>query len=164
MFWLALLIAGIGALGIRRIQNGMNAVVIRFGRPASRIIGPGITIVWPFIDRIRSVPVDPLSVSLTPQSAITKDEIPIQLQASLDARVADIQLAATVRDWRILIISNLQALMKDRLEELDFDRLDELFPNWIEGIRSELRERSAEIGVQITGLRISNLSPRTKPA
>ena len=61
-------------------------------------------------------------------------------------------------------MSQLQELMKEQLEELDFDRLDEVFPEWIRSIRSQLDSKADAIGVEITGLHISNLSPRTKPS
>ena len=113
------------------------------------------------LDRIS---VEPFSVSLPPQSAITKDEIPIQLQASLDAIVRKPVLASGVRDWRIYMMSQLQDLMKEQLEELDFDRLDEVFPDWVRSIRSQLSSKGNDIGVEVTNLQISNLSPRTRPA
>ena len=106
---------------------------------------------------------EPFSVSLPPQSAITSDEIPLQLQASLDARVSNPQAACEVKDWRITVMSVLQNLMKDRLEELDFDRLQTEFPQWVSGVRSDLDKRAAAFGVEITALQISNMSPRTRP-
>ncbi len=119
----------------------------------------------PVVDQVECVPVEPYSVSLPPQSAITKDEIPIQLQASLDAIVRNPELAlAQVRDWRIYLMPQLQELMKEQLEELDFDRLDEVFPKWVGSIRSQLNAKGNEIGVEVTDLQISNLSPRTKPS
>ena len=164
MVWIALLFLLILLLlGIARIPQGERAVVIRLGRPLSRVLGPGTVFVFPLLDRLHRVPVEPFSVSLPPQSAITKDEIPIQLQASLDAKVVNPHLAVgKVRDWRIYLMSQLQDLMKIQLEELDFDRLDEVFPEWVQSIRHQLSEKGREIGVDITGLQISNLSPRQK--
>ena len=164
MTWL-LVIAIFALLGVRRIRNGSNAVVMRFGERTSRVLRPGFAWVWPFVDRLYNVSMEPLSVSLPPQSAITKDEIPIQLQASMEAKVLDPKLAAvTGKDWRVYVMSQLQDLMKERLEELEFDRLDEVFPQWVDSIRGQLDEKAGAIGVAITALQISNLSPRSRPA
>lgn len=150
------------ARGFRTVPETERGVVIRSGRRI-RSCGPGMTFIAPF-DKFERVSIEPFSVSVPPQSAITKDEIPIQLVASLDAVVKDPERAVlSVRDWRIFVMSQLQELMKDRLEDLDFDNLEVIFPAWVNQIRSQLSEKANAIGVEITGLQISNLSPRTKP-
>lgn len=150
---------------IRSIPADERGVVYRLGRKQNSLIGPGTVLIIPFLDHMERVSIEPFSVSLPPQSAITKDEIPIQLQASLDAVVKNADLALIkVRDWRIYLMSQLQELMKDQLEELDFDRLDEVFVQWVQSIRSQLNAKANDIGVEITNLQISNLSPRTKPS
>jgi len=118
----------------------------------------------PFVESLRRISIEPLSLSLPIQSAITSDEIPIQLQASLDAEVREPELVFSgARDWRIQLVSELQMLMKEKLEELDFDNLESTFPTWVESIRDELKQYAGKLGVEITGLSISNLSPRTRP-
>jgi regulator of protease activity HflC (stomatin/prohibitin superfamily) len=149
---------------IRKIPENERGVVYRLGHRRNSAVGPGTILLIPFLDRMQRVSVEAFSVSLPPQSAITKDEIPIQLQASLDAVVKNPVHATEVRDWRIFLMSQLQELMKEQLEDLDFDRLDEVFPEWVKSIRSQLSSRANSIGVEITGLQISNLSPRTKPS
>jgi regulator of protease activity HflC (stomatin/prohibitin superfamily) len=158
------LIVIVGAASIRSIPADERGVVYRLGRKQNSVIGPGTVMIIPFLDHVERVSIQPFSVSLPPQSAITKDEIPIQLQASLDAIVKNADLALVkVRDWRIHLMSQLQEMMKEQLEELDFDRLDEVFPQWVQSIGSQLNFKANEIGVEITDLQISNLSPRTKP-
>jgi regulator of protease activity HflC (stomatin/prohibitin superfamily) len=166
MVWLiALTVLILVAFSIRKIAAGENGVVIRLGRVTNRVLRPGFVFIVPFIDRLVRVPAEPFLISLPPQSAITKDEIPIQLQASLRAEMRDAKQAALEdRDWRIRITSRLQDLMKDGLEELDFDRLDESFPDWIRSIREKLEENAKTFGVNVIDLQISNLSPRTKPS
>ena len=155
----------IAATSIRSIPANERGVIYRLGRKQNSVVGPGKVLIIPFVDHLERVSIEPFSVSMPPQSAITKDEIPIQLQASLDAVVRNPDLALVkVRDWRIHLMSQLQELMKDQLEELDFDRLDEVFSQWVQSIRSQLNAKANEIGVEITNLQISNLSPRTKPS
>src|SRR5262245_45418399 len=162
---IAILLFIVAAASVRSIPNNERGVIYRLGRKQNSVIGPGKVMILPFVDRLERVSIEPFSVSMPPQSAITKDEIPIQLQASLDAVVRNPDLALVkVRDWRIYLMSQLQELMKEQLEELDFDRLDEVFPKWVQSIRSQLNTKANEIGVEITNLQISNLSPRTKPS
>lgn len=155
----------IAATSIRSVPANERGVIYRLGRKRNSVVGPGKVFIIPFVDHLERVSIEPFSVSMPPQSAITKDEIPIQLQASLDAVVRNADLALVkVRDWRIHLMSQLQELMKEQLEELDFDRLDEVFPQWVQSIQSQLNFKANEIGVEITNLQISNLSPRTKPS
>ncbi|MCI0413294.1 SPFH domain-containing protein [bacterium] len=148
----------------RVVRPTERGLILRLGKSTKRVVGPGLIAILPFVDRIRRVSIEPLSLSLPIQSAITRDEIPIQLQASLDAEVKNPRLALIgARDWRVHLISQLQLLMKERLEELDFDHLDSSFPKWIQSIRREIDAAANVLGVQITGLSISNLSPRSRP-
>lgn len=164
MYWIAAtLVVVFLAFAFRRVQNSDRALVLRSNKPV-RVVGPGYVFLIPLLEKLRPVSIEPLSLSLPIQSAITRDEIPIQLQASLDAEVRSPDLALKMsRDWRISLVSKLQLLMKDKLEELDFDNLDSVFPEWIQSIRNEMQKVAAQLGVEITGLRISNLSPRTRP-
>lgn len=160
---LALVLGIVIATGFHKIAENERGVILRGGR-RTRSCGPGLVFVPPF-NRFEKISVEPFSVSIPPQSAITKDEIPIQLVASLDAKVTDSNLAVlAVRDWRIFLMSQLQELMKERLEDLDFDNLETVFPDWVKQIRLQLEKKAGEIGVEVTGLQISNLSPRTKPS
>jgi len=165
MYWIsAALVALVFLSSLRTVAQKERALVLRLGKPTKRVVGPGTIVMIPFMKSLRRVSIERLSLSLPIQSAITRDEIPIQLQSSLDAEVKDPKLALTAaRDWRIQLISQLQLLMKDRLEELDFDRLESVFPNWVESIRNEMARSAVEFGIEITGLSISNLSPRTRP-
>ena len=162
--FLAVIAAILILASLKKVPSNERGVIYRLGKKLDSVVGPGTVMVIPFLDRLDRVSVEPFSVSLPPQSAITKDEIPIQLQASLDAVVRKPVLASGVRDWRIYMMSQLQDLMKEQLEELDFDRLDEVFPDWVRSIRSQLSSKGNDIGVEVTNLQISNLSPRTKPA
>ena len=147
----------------RRVAENERGVILN-GERRLRSCGPGLVFVSP-LHRLESVSIEPFSVSIPPQSAITKDEIPIQLVASLDAAVKDPdQAVLAVRDWRIYIMSQLQELMKEKLEDLDFDNLEQVFPEWVKQIQAQLSAKAEQIGVEITGLQISNLSPRTKPS
>jgi regulator of protease activity HflC (stomatin/prohibitin superfamily) len=165
MPWILIFVAAVIVLSaIKKVGPNERGVIVRLGKRTHKLVTPGLTVLIPFVDKIERVSIDPLHVSLPPQSAITKDEIPIQLQASMDAIVREPERAVTqVRDWRIYLMSQLQDLMKEQLEELDFDHLPEVFPGWVKKIRNQVNQKGAEIGVEITDLQISNLSPRTKP-
>ena len=165
MTWIIFAIALFLVMGIRRIPAQQRGVMIRLGRIRGKVVGPGLVWLFPSIDKLVRISLEPFIVSLPPQSAITKDEIPIQLQASLQAVVRDPVCAATnSMDWRIYLISQLQEMIKEKIEELDFDNLPEHFPIWVQEIRQILNEKAAIIGVEVLDLQISNLSLRTRPA
>jgi regulator of protease activity HflC (stomatin/prohibitin superfamily) len=152
-------------LGLKKIRPMERGVILRKGKRSNCALGPGIVWVAPLLGKLERISIERFAVSLPPQSAITNDEIPIQLQSSFDAIVIDPGLAATkVRDWRLFLISQLQDLLKEGMEQLGFDNLEQVFPDWTEVIRNQLDKKAAEIGTRITLLQISNLSPRSKPA
>jgi len=162
------LLAAVAAIfllsGIRRVPENYAGLVERLGAqiPGSR--KAGIVFVIPLIERIHLISTEPFEVSLPPQSAITSDEVPIQLQASLVAHMEHPERAMNVKDWRISTMTALQNLMKDRLEDLDFDRLQSNFSEWAQSVREELEKRVAVFGVQVQDLQVANLSPRQRPS
>jgi regulator of protease activity HflC (stomatin/prohibitin superfamily) len=163
-YFFLFLILVIVLLSFKRIPANERGSISRLGRKLPGAKGPGFVFVTPLIDRLEKVSIEKFSVSLPPQSAITQDEIPIQLQASLVAEVRNPDLAVmSLMDWRVFLTSALQSMMKDRLEELDFDTLPNVLPDWTRSIREQLNKSGASLGVEVTDLQISNLSPRTRP-
>jgi regulator of protease activity HflC (stomatin/prohibitin superfamily) len=149
--------------GVRKIPLTHRGVVLRLGKQLPGVRGPGFVWIIPIFDRVQLISIEPYDVSLPPQSAITSDEIPIQLQASVKASLQNPEQATSIKDWRLSTRTTLQNLMKDRLEELDFDSLQSEFPDWVQRVRRDLERSVAIFGVQIQDLQISNLSPRSRP-
>src|SRR5438105_15482923 len=83
--------------GLRRIPDDRKGILLSRGKT----IQPGLTWILPGIQRLKLVAAGPFEVSLPPQSAITKDEVPVQLQVSLAARLKEAPRAALVKDWRV---------------------------------------------------------------
>jgi regulator of protease activity HflC (stomatin/prohibitin superfamily) len=164
--WLLMLIAAVWVFcSIRKIQPTERGLLVRSGRRTTKVVGPGVVFVPALLYRLDRVSIQSFSVSLPPQSAITKDEVPIQLQAAFQAEVQDaVAAVGRVRDWRVHLMSELQQLMKDGIEELDFDNIDISFGPWLEKLRGQLNEKAGHIGVEITALNVSNLYPRVRPS
>lgn len=161
LIFITVIVVILALKAIKVIPHAHRGLVYRLGRPLPGAKGPGMVFMAPFIDTLKTASVEPFAISLPPQSAITADEIPLQIQASLKAEVMDAaKMLDMPNDWRILIVSVLQNLIKERLEEVDASRLYSDFQNWVDEIRAELEKRMSFYGIHVTELEMSNLSPK----
>lgn len=84
-----LVIAGLILFSGLRIANQYErAVVLRLGR-YQRTAGPGVYYLIPLIDRGRSVDLRTMTTEVAQQEAITKDNVPIKINAVIWRRIFD---------------------------------------------------------------------------
>ncbi len=81
--------AGLGLLSGFRIANQYErAVVLRLGR-YQRTAGPGLYYLIPFIDRAQTVDLRTMTTEVAQQEAITKDNVPVKINAVIWRRTID---------------------------------------------------------------------------
>src|ERR671931_924436 len=88
---LVLLVAlGIGLAGasVRVLREYERAVVFRLGRVIDKK-GPGLILLVPAIDRMVRVSLRTITLNVPPQDVITRDNIPVRVDAVVYFRVVD---------------------------------------------------------------------------
>ena len=82
------LLAVFAALGLRVVQQYQRGLVFRLGRYASTR-GPGLNWIVPFIDSMQFVDVRVVTLDVEPQETMTKDNVPVKINAVVWYRVTD---------------------------------------------------------------------------
>src|SRR6202051_4523621 len=145
---------------IRVIPQARAGVVERLGR-YSRTLEPGLTIVTPFIDRVRPL-VDRREqvVNFSPQSVITEDNVVVNIETVLyftitDARAASYEIANPLQAIEQLTVTTLRNVIGGLpLAQTLTSR---------EGVNTELRavldEATGKWGIRINRVEIKSVSP-----
>lgn len=87
LYWVILLVIVV-FMSFRIIQQGTNAVIVRFGR-FSRMVGPGIAIIIPFIEAARRVTTRSQTIQMPPSPVLTADNVSPTIDAYFVYRVTN---------------------------------------------------------------------------
>src|SRR4029078_357201 len=118
---------------IRVVPQARAAVVERLGR-YSRTLSPGLTLVVPFIDRIRStIDLREQVVSFPPQPVITEDNLVVSIDSVIyfqvtDAKAASYEIANYIQAIEQLTVTTLRNVIGGMARGKRLTRRDEI--NW----------------------------------
>ena len=104
-------------------QQYQRAVVFRLGA-VNRIKGPGLYLVWPFIEWQQKLDIRTVTRAVEPQEGITRDNVPVKVSAVIWFHITDAARAVTqVRDVENAVIqvslTNLRSVLgQHSLDEL----------------------------------------------
>ena len=150
----------IAAKAIRVIPQARAAVLERLGR-YHRTLEPGLTIVTPFIDRVRPlIDLREQVVNFSPQPVITQDNVVVAIQTVLyftitDAKAATYEIANPLQAIEQLTVTTLRNVIGGlTLEQTLTSR---------EGVNTELRavldEATGKWGIRINRVEIKSVDP-----
>ncbi|WP_416825404.1 SPFH domain-containing protein [Ectobacillus polymachus] len=142
---------------IRIIQQYQQGVVLRLGR-YNRSLEPGIQFIIPIVDAVKTVDMRIRVENVENQDIITKDSVPVTLNAVVYYQVVDAHKAlldvenyrkATSTVAQTILRSNLGAhTMQEMLTEQK--KLDDI-------LRKELDQATEPWGIKITGVEIRSM-------
>ncbi|KAI9695801.1 MAG: hypothetical protein M1836_006067 [Candelina mexicana] len=109
---------------IRFVPQQTAWIVERMGR-FNRILEPGLAILWPFLDRIAYVKsLKEAAIEIPSQSAITADNVTLELDGVLYTRVFDAYKASYgVEDAEYAISQLAQTTMRSEIGQLSLDHV-----------------------------------------
>jgi len=150
----------IASRAIRIIPQARAAMLERFGR-YHRTLEPGLTLITPFIDRVRPmIDLREQVVNFSPQPVITEDNVVVAIETVLyftitDARAASYEIASPLQAIEQLTVTTLRNVIGGlTLEQTLTSR---------EGVNTELRavldEATGKWGIRIDRVEIKSVSP-----
>ncbi len=145
---------------VRVIPQARAGVVERLGR-YQRTLGPGLTIVVPFVDKVRPlIDLREQVVTFPPQPVITQDNVSVQIDTVLyftitDPRAASYEIASPLQAIEQLTVTTLRNIVGAlTLEEALTSR---------ERVNTELRvvldERTGKWGIRVNGVELKSIDP-----
>ncbi len=110
----------LGLLSIRVAQEWQRAIILRLGR-FDRMEGPGFVILIPFVDTIPYwIDLRTITTPFTAEQTLTKDSVPVDVDAVLFWRVLDPKKAALeVQNYQEAITWSAQTALRDIIGETD---------------------------------------------
>src|SRR5215510_2690211 len=145
---------------IRIVPQARAGVVERLGR-YSRTLTPGLTLVVPFVDRIRSViDLREQVVSFPPQPVITEDNLVVNIDSVIyfqvtDAKGATYEIANYIQAIEQLTVTTLRNVIGGMALENTLTSRDEI-NNQLRGV---LDEATGKGGIRVNGVELKAIDP-----
>jgi regulator of protease activity HflC (stomatin/prohibitin superfamily) len=150
----------VAAKTIRIIPQARAGVVERLGR-YSRTLTPGLTIVVPFIDRVRPlIDLREQVVTFPPQPVITEDNVSVGIDTVLyftitDPRAATYEVANPLQAIEQLTVTTLRNIIGSLTLEETLTSRDQVNDQ----LRIVLDERTGKWGIRINGVELKSIDP-----
>jgi len=152
----------VAAKTVRIIPQARAGVVERFGR-YSRTLQPGLTIVVPFIDRVRPlIDLREQVVTFPTQPVITEDNVSVGIDTVLyftitDPKSASYEVANPLQAIEQLTVTSLRNIVGDLTLEETLTSRDQVNTR----LRLVLDERTGKWGIRINGVEIKSIDPQS---
>lgn len=149
---LALIIVGVS--GIRVAAQWEQGVLLRLGRFIG-LRGPGIFYVVPGIEHVVFVDRRLLTLDVPGQRAITRDNVPVQIDGALFFLVHDPARAVIdVQDYRFATAQYAQAALRDAVGGLSLDELLAEREQIQSALSAILEQRLQALGIHVDSVRL----------
>ncbi len=123
IFFVIIICVPFMASAVRVGAQWEKGVILRWG-VYDRIKGPGIFLVVPGLETVLFVDIRLLTLEIPAQKAITKDNVPVQIDGALFFQVSDPAKALIeVQDYRMTTSQYAQAALRDVVGGLSLDEL-----------------------------------------
>ncbi len=143
--------------GVRIIREYERAVIFRLGRLVG-VRGPGLFLIIPMLENMVKVDLRTITYDVPKQETLTKDNVPVSVNAVVYFRVTDPEKAVVeVENYRIATAQLAQTTLRSVIGQVE---LDELLSNR-EGVNSKLREildkETNPWGIKVTAVEIKDV-------
>ena len=108
---------------IKVLREYERGVVFRFGR-LSATRGPGIFLIIPFVDKMIKVDLRTVTLDVPPQDIITKDNVPVKVNAVAYFKVTDPEKSViSIENYRVATSQISQTTLRSVLGQAELDDL-----------------------------------------
>lgn len=153
--------------GVRIVPQSEKHVVERFGRLRS-VLGPGINLIVPFLDRVRhKVSILERQLPTSKQDAITADNVLVQVDTSVFYRILEPEKTVyRIRDVDGAITTTVAGIVRSGIGEMELDEVQSNRQGLIERIKSQVANAVDDWGIEVTRAEILdvNLDQATREA
>ena len=146
------------ASGIYVVNQWEKAAVLRFGIIV-RVSGPGLKMKLPIIESVRKIDLRMRTIDLRGQSAITKDNISVGVDAVVFAAVEDVEkLLTKVVDYEEAVSKYAQTAIRNTIGRYSLDDLLQKREEIARSLKDTIDELATTWGVDIPKTEIQDIS------
>lgn len=154
-------------LGVRIVPQSEKYVVERFGRLRS-VLGPGINIIVPFLDRVRhKISILERQLPNAKQDAITTDNVLVQVETSVFYRITEPEKTVyRIRDVDGAIATTVAGIVRAQIGKMELDEVQSNRSQLITQIKENVEDAVDDWGIEVTRAEILdvNLDQATRDA
>jgi regulator of protease activity HflC (stomatin/prohibitin superfamily) len=157
---LALFVFIIAAMGVRIVPQARAGVVERLGR-YSRTLEPGLTLIMPFVDRVKPlIDLREQVVTFPPQPVITEDNLVVGIDTVIyftvtDAKAATYEVANPLQAIEQLTVTTLRNVIGGMTLEDTLTSRD----NVNQQLRAVLDEATGRWGIRVNRVELKSVEP-----
>ena len=154
-------------LGVRIVPQSEKFVIERFGRLRS-VLGPGINLIVPFLDRVaHRVSILERQLPTAEQDAITADNVLVRVETSVFYRILEPEKTVyRIRDIDAAIATTVAGIVRAEIGRMELDQVQSNRSELIEQIQVNIARAVDDWGVEVTRAEILdvNLDQATRDA
>lgn len=164
---LAALVVILIVKSVKIVPQSEQHVVERFGRLRS-VLGPGINMIVPFIDRIaHKISILERQLPTASQDAITRDNVLTQVDTSVFYRITEPEKTVyRIRDVDSAISTTVAGIVRAEIGKMDLDEVQANRNSLIDTIKATVEQAVDDWGIEVTRAEILdvNLDAATRAA
>jgi regulator of protease activity HflC (stomatin/prohibitin superfamily) len=142
---------------VRVLREYERGVVFRLGRLVEQK-GPGLILLIPLIDRMVRVDLRTVTLNIPPQEVITRDNVPVRVNAVAYFRVIDANNAIVEVENFLLATSQIsQTTLRSVLGKADLDQLLAERERLNEDLQKIIDEQTEPWGIKVTTVEIKDV-------
>ena len=144
--------------GMRVVNQVERGVVFRMGKAQPAPRQPGVTFLIPFVDRMRKVNTQVVTMPVPTQEGITKDNVSVKVDAVVYFRVVDpVRAAIEVQDYVFAVGQVAQSSLRSIIGKSDLDDLLSDRERLHEGLALMIDSPAAGWGIHIDRVEIKDV-------
>jgi regulator of protease activity HflC (stomatin/prohibitin superfamily) len=142
---------------IKILKEYERGVIFRFGRLRGAK-GPGIFLIIPFVDKMIKVDLRTITMDVPPQDVITKDNVPVKVNAVIYFRVMDPEKSVVKIEKYILATSQIaQTTLRSILGQVDLDDLLSRRDKINQKLQKIIDEQTDPWGVKVSTVEVKDV-------
>jgi regulator of protease activity HflC (stomatin/prohibitin superfamily) len=147
------------AASARIVRQYERGIVFRLGRMLEHTRGPGLTLVIPGVDKMRTVNMQIVTMPVPAQEGITRDNVTVRVDAVVYFKVVDAARAlVTVQDYSFAVLQVAQTSLRSVIGKSDLDDLLTNREQLNQGLEFMIDSPALEWGVHIDRVEIKDVA------
>ena len=145
------------ASAVRLAAEWERAVVFRLGK-FLQVKGPGLFLIVPLVDQLRRIDTRVLTIQVARQQVITKDNVPVSIDAVLFFKVENASDAVIkVQDFRFAISQYARTSLRDVIGQMTLDQLLAEREQIEAAIARHVERDTRAWGLEVVGIRMEDI-------
>ncbi|MFN8068274.1 MAG: slipin family protein [Mycolicibacterium insubricum] len=152
-----ILVIAVLVLSLKVLREYERGVVFRMGR-ARPLYGPGLVVLFPFVDRMIRVDERVVTLTIPPQEVITRDNVPARVNAVVMFQVTDpVKAILGVENYAVATSQIAQTTLRSLLGRADLDTLLAHREDLNVDLRGIIENQTETWGVQVRVVEIKDV-------